>query len=60
MKIGAAWRRTTEDGKSYTSCVIKLPFLGKINFAIFPNENKGDNEKAPDGNIVWNERDCDE
>ena len=53
MKIGASWRKEgQESGKKYLSCVIELPFVGKINFAMFPNTEKKE-ENQPDYNIVW-------
>ena len=55
MNIGSAWKKTSQAGKSYMSCVIQSPFVpgGEIRFAIFAvDEKKSDN--APDYNIVWN------
>lgn len=55
MIIGSAWKKLTKEGKPYMSCVIELPFLGKINFALFPIDEKDrkDPEKSPNCNIVW-------
>jgi len=52
MRIGACWLKE-KDGEKYFSGVISLPFIGKINFAIFKNKEKKNNE--PDYNIVWSE-----
>lgn len=51
--IGAAWAKTTEDGKFYYSLSFDeaiMPFTIDKNkrFAMKENKNKGDNEKAPD------------
>lgn len=54
MQIGSAWTKT-KDGKKFMSCVIELPFIGKISFAIFPiaDEDRKDKEKSPNASIVW-------
>jgi uncharacterized protein (DUF736 family) len=52
MQIGSCWKRVDKNGKDYFSCVIELPFIGKINFAMFEAEKKSD--KAPDYQLVWN------
>ncbi|MCH8476391.1 MAG: DUF736 family protein [Wenzhouxiangella sp.] len=54
MKIGAAWLGKTQDGKSYMSCQITIPLLGKLSFALFKNEQK-EKDNQPDYNIVWSE-----
>lgn len=51
--IGAAWAKTTDDGKFYYSLSFDeaiMPFTIDKNkrFAMKENKNKGDNEKAPD------------
>ena len=55
MNIGAAWIKETKAGEKYFSCVINIPLLGKLNFAIFRNKEKK-SETAPDYQIVWNDR----
>lgn len=53
MNIGAAWiREGKESGKKYVSAVIELPIVGKIQFAMFKNEDKTE-DKHPDYNLVW-------
>ena len=54
MNIGAAWKKTSQDGKQFLSARIEWPGL-KLDFAIFPNENKR-GENSPDYNIVWSNR----
>ena len=52
MIIGGAWIKETKNGEKFFSCSIDLPFLGKMNFAIFKiKEKKG---KGPDYQITWN------
>ena len=51
--IGAAWLKTTDDGKIYYSLSFDeaiMPFTIDKNkrFAMKENKNKGNNEKAPD------------
>lgn len=51
--IGAAWLKTTEDGKIYYSISFDeaiMPFVidKSKKFIMKENKNKGDNEKAPD------------
>ncbi len=54
MKIGAAWIRKSKDGeKTFLSCVIGLPIIGKLNFTLFKNEKK-EQDNQPDYEIVWN------
>jgi len=55
MNIGSAWKKTSQAGKSYLSCVIQSPFVpgGELRFAIFAVDEKK-SEKAPDYNLVWN------
>lgn len=55
MQIGSAWSKTTKEGKRYMSCVIELPIIGRINFAIFPidEEKRKDKEKSPNAAIIW-------
>ncbi len=53
MVIGSGWKRTSKDGnKQYMSCVVEIPFLGKINFAMFKVEEKK-SENSPDYQLVW-------
>lgn len=52
MIIGSAWLKDSKDGKKYMSCVIELPFIGKINFAMFKVDDKK-SENSPDYSIVW-------
>ena len=51
MQIGSAWKKE-KDGKSYLSCVIQVPFLGELNFAMFRNDKK-EKDNQPDYMIVW-------
>lgn len=55
MNIGSGWKKTSQGGKSYLSCVIQSPFLpgGEIRFAIFAVDEKK-SENSPDYSIVWN------
>ena len=51
--IGAAWLKTTEDGKIYYSLSFDeaiMPFTIDTNkrFVMKENKSKGENEKAPD------------
>lgn len=50
MNIGAAWTRTTKDGKKFLSGVIEYPGV-KLHVALFKNEKKEGNQ--PDFNISW-------
>lgn len=52
MKIGAAWLKQTDEGKSFLSCVIELPVIGKLNFTLWKNDEKSQ-ENHPDYNITW-------
>lgn len=52
MIIGSAWLKDTKDGKRFMSCVIELPIIGKLNFAMFKNEKK-EKDNQPDYQIVW-------
>jgi len=52
MKIGAAWIKKTQEGNSFLSCVIELPIIGKVNFTLFKNEKK-ENDNQPDYDITW-------
>ena len=54
MRIGAAWIKEDKNGNKYMSCSISIPFLGKMSFALFKNDKKG-NDLAPDYIIDWNE-----
>jgi uncharacterized protein (DUF736 family) len=51
MNIGSAWKKE-KDGKNYLSCVIQVPFLGELNFAMFKNDKK-EKDNQPDYMIVW-------
>lgn len=53
MNIGGAWKKES-NGKKFLSCQINVPFLGVLNFAIFPVDEKKGN--GPDYNIVWSDR----
>lgn len=55
MQIGSCWSKKTQDGGKYLSCVIQIPFLGELNFAIFPAKEKK-SENSPDYAIVWSMR----
>ena len=46
-RVMALWKRTTKDNTEYFSAELDLGALGKVNLAIFPNDNKED-EKHPD------------
>lgn len=52
MKIGAAWKRKSNNGKEFISVVIELPILGKFNFVLFDNDNK-QSDNHPDYDVVW-------
>ena len=54
MNIGASWTKETQSGEKYLSCIMSVPFLGKINFAIFKNKEKT-KDGQPDYHIVWND-----
>ena len=41
------WKRTTREGTDYFSAELDLGALGKASLAIFPNDNKAD-ENHPD------------
>ena len=52
MVVGSGWKKESKDGGKYLSCVIQLPFIGEMNFTIFPTKEKK-SDKSPDYNIVW-------
>ena len=52
--IGVAWRKTTKEGKTYLSGVLR-DLSGDIQIAIFPN-NKKEQPNQPDFNIVRSEK----
>ncbi len=54
MIIGSGWVKESKDGKKYLSCVIELPFLGKIHIAMFhirDEDRKSPN--SPNYSILW-------
>jgi len=55
MTLGSAWKKESQAGKKYLSCVIQSPFIpgGELRFAIFAVDEKK-SENSPDYNIVWN------
>lgn len=55
MVIGSGWKKKDRDGNVYVSCVIQLPFLGEINFALFSAKEKK-SENSPDWSIVWSQK----
>ena len=55
-KIGVLWRKEGKNG-SYLSGTIDIGVLGKVNVAIFPNENTEGDEKKPDARIYLFEDD---
>jgi uncharacterized protein (DUF736 family) len=53
MIIGSAWSKE-KDGKKYLSCVMEIPFLGKINFTMFKiDDEKRKSPDSPHMSIVW-------
>jgi uncharacterized protein (DUF736 family) len=54
QKIGALWKRKTQDGKTFLSGVIQ-DIRGDINVAVFANDRK-DKDNQPDFNIVRSEQ----
>ena len=46
-QVLALWKRVTKEGEEYFSAELDLGALGKVNLAIFPNDNKSD-ENHPD------------
>ncbi|MDQ5987360.1 MAG: hypothetical protein CSYNP_03100 [Syntrophus sp. SKADARSKE-3] len=54
QKIGALWKRKTQDGKTFLSGVIQ-DIRGDINVAVFANDRK-DKDTQPDFNIVRSEQ----
>lgn len=53
MRIGAAWKKQSKNGKSYLSGVIQYPGMN-LRVAIFPVDEKR-SENSPDYDIVWSE-----
>lgn len=53
-KIGALWLKQSQDGRQFLSGVLQ-DLGGDINIAVFKNDKK-ENEKQPDYNIVLSER----
>lgn len=51
MKIGSGWKKE-KDGEPWVSIVIEIPFLGKINVAMFKVKDKK-SDASPDYDIVW-------
>lgn len=54
QKIGALWKRKTQDGKTFLSGVIQ-DMRGDINVAVFANDRK-EKDNQPDFNIVRSEQ----
>jgi uncharacterized protein (DUF736 family) len=54
QKIGALWKRKSQDGKTFLSGVIQ-DLRGDINIAVFVNDRK-DKDNQPDYNIVRSEQ----
>ena len=52
--IGVAWRKTTKDGQTYLSGVLR-DLGGDIQIAIFPN-NRKEKDNQPDFNILRSEK----
>lgn len=57
MRIGALWLKKAKkkDGAEYTymSGQVEVPFLGKLNFAVFKNTKKNGGN-SPDYFVEWN------
>lgn len=53
-KIGALWKKTTQDGKTYLSGVLS-DLRGDINIAVFKNDRK-EKDNQPDYNIVLSQQ----
>jgi len=52
MNIGAGWKKTGENtGIEFKSCLISIPVIGKLNFAIFKVDSKK-TDLSPDYRIV--------
>lgn len=51
MRIGGAWIKHGDQG-DFISVSIQIPFLGELNFALFPNKNK--EGMQPDYHAEWN------
>ena len=57
--VGAVWVSKTNDGKRYLSIKADIPFTvepGRWELVAFTNEQKGDNENAPDFRLVLSEQ----
>lgn len=53
MRIGAGWvKKPTNGGDDFISIIIEIPFLGKVNLAVFKVKEKK-NDASPDFDIVW-------
>jgi uncharacterized protein (DUF736 family) len=53
MQIGSAWKKTSKNNNEFISVSIEIPFLGKLNFVLFQNDEKK-SSNSPDYSVVWN------